>query len=64
MRNKAKNFIDDALDQLNSHRPFEDDDPELMHCDADRVLRDLLRNLGCGEVVDVYEEMSEHFMYV
>lgn len=36
-------------------------DPEGAHVDADQVLCDLLRALGCGDVVEAYDQIEKWY---
>ena len=49
MSEKAKQKCIDRLGGLNR------DDPEIAHADADKILLDFLREIGHGEVADVWE---------
>ena len=37
------------------------DDREIAHCDADDLLCQVLRELGYGEGVDIFEEMDKWY---
>ena len=36
-------------------------DTESDHCEADNILCELLRSLGCGDVVDLYKQVDKWF---
>lgn len=36
-------------------------DREMAHCAADSILCDVLRQLGCGNLVDVYSEIPKWY---
>lgn len=44
--------IDEAIEKLNS---LTDDDPEVAHVTADKILCDFLRAHGFGAVADVFD---------
>lgn len=59
MRQTKKELIEQAVKELKRLQTC--DDTEVAHADADDVLTELLKNLGCAEVVEEYEKIDKWY---
>ena len=66
-REKAKNekekLIEKAVIHLRDLRDFYFDDMENRHIEGDKILCEVLRELGGAEVAEVYEEVSKGWFH-
>jgi hypothetical protein len=51
-------LIKEALEHMRIIKEKEDDDPEHNHTICDSIIQDILEELGCGEVVKMYNSIK------